>query len=330
VPEDAEFNGENRPKILVDQDSTLYVSWTLKTSPRFTGEIRFSRSIDGGSTFSEPRTINDDGLFAGHRFESLFQTESGLLYLTWIDKRDLEASEKAGESYTGAAVYYAVSSDQGKTFSANYRVANHSCECCRIAMAPNGTDKVTILWRHIFGADTRDHAIAVLTPDGRVEDMNRASYDEWHINACPHHGPTMVQSDQSADYHLSWFSNGDLHQGIYYGRYSFTEQQTRDVIRIDGNPGAGHPYLQTFAGTLYLVWKGFDGQQSLINLMTSQDDGRTWSEPVSLMTTVQGSDHPLIVKSDQGLFLSWLTEEKGYIFEQFAPSGEGWSINAAE
>jgi hypothetical protein len=48
------------------------------------------------------------------------------------------------------------------------------------------------------------------------------------------------------------------------------------------------------------------------------------------MTTVQGSDHPLIVKSDQGLFLSWLTEEKGYIFEQFAPSGEGWSINAAE
>jgi hypothetical protein len=330
VPEDAEFNGENRPKILVDQDSTLYVSWTLKTSPRFTGEIRFSRSIDGGSTFSEPRTINDDGLFAGHRFESLFQTESGLLYLTWIDKRDLEASEKAGESYTGAAVYYAVSSDQGKTFSANYRVANHSCECCRIAMAPNGTDKVTILWRHIFGADTRDHAIAVLTPDGRVEDMNRASYDEWHINACPHHGPTMVQSDQSADYHLSWFSNGDLHQGIYYGRYSFTEQQTRDVLRIDGNPGAGHPYLQTFAGTLYLVWKGFDGQQSLINLMTSQDDGRTWSKPVSLMTTVQGSDHPLIVKSDQGLFLSWLTEEKGYIFEQFAPSGEGWSINAAE
>ena len=41
VPEDAEFNGENRPKILVDRDGSVYVSWTLKTSPRFTGEIQF-------------------------------------------------------------------------------------------------------------------------------------------------------------------------------------------------------------------------------------------------------------------------------------------------
>jgi len=322
VPEDAEFNGENRPKILIDGDSTLYVSWTLKTSPRFTGEIRFSRSTDGGNTFSDPRTINDDGLFTGHRFESLYQTESGLLYLTWIDKRDLEASTEAGQAYTGAAVYYAVSRDQGETFSENFRVANHSCECCRIAVAPNGPDNVVIFWRHVFGEDTRDHAIAELTPKGSVLNMNRASYDEWHIDACPHHGPTMVQSDQPGDYHVSWFTNGSLHQGIYYGRYSFAEQKTLDVVQVDGTPGAGHPFLQTFEDALYLIWKGFDGKQSLINLMISRDNGHTWSEKVTLHSTTQGSDHPLVVKNDEGLFLSWLTDEKGYIFEQFVSLNE--------
>ena len=112
VPEDAEHNGENRPKIIVNGDE-IYVTWTLKTSPRFTGEIRFSRSLDAGRTFSEPRTVNDDGLFTGHRFESLFLTESGHLYLTWIDKRDLEAAIEAEQPYSGAAIYYAVSDDGG-------------------------------------------------------------------------------------------------------------------------------------------------------------------------------------------------------------------------
>ena len=46
--EDAEHNGENRPKIIVDDSGLVFVSWTLKTSSRFTGEIRFSRSTDGG------------------------------------------------------------------------------------------------------------------------------------------------------------------------------------------------------------------------------------------------------------------------------------------
>ena len=45
VAEDAEHNGENRPKIIVGKNSNIFVSWTQKTSPRFTGEIRFSRSI---------------------------------------------------------------------------------------------------------------------------------------------------------------------------------------------------------------------------------------------------------------------------------------------
>jgi len=322
VREDAEHNGENRPKIIVDGDSTVFVSWTKKTSPRFTGEIRFSRSIDGGKTFSAPRTINDDGLFAGHRFESLYLTESGHLYLTWIDKRDLQASIERGEDYSGAAIYYAVSTDQGASFSTNYRVANKSCECCRIANAPRGSENIAVLWRQSFRVTTRDHAIAVLTPDGETQDMDRASYDEWQIDACPHHGPTMIRSELSGDYHMSWFSNGDLHQGIYYARYSFAEAEPRNVFRVDGRAGAGHPYLAEYAGTLYLVWKGFDGQNTNLSLISSTDDGASWTEPKILHTTTQGSDHPLIVSHDSGLYLSWHTEEMGYVFENFTTREE--------
>ncbi len=325
IPEDAEHNGENRPKIIVDQDGTIYISWTLKTSPRFTGEIRFSRSLDGGKSFEAPRTINDDNLFAGHRFETLYQNQAGHLYLTWIDKRDLETHLANDREYAGAAVYYAVSKDQGKTFSKNYRVADHSCECCRIAIAPHGPENIAILWRQIFGETTRDHAIAVLTPDGATLETHRASYDEWKINACPHHGPTMVQSSQSGDYHMSWFTNGDLHQGIYYGKFSFDSQQAEQVFRVDGNPGAGHPYLGEFNETLHLIWKGFDGEQSTVQLIRSFNDGATWTDPSILATTTQGSDHPLIVTHDDGLYLSWQSDEYGYVFQKFTDQSESLS-----
>jgi hypothetical protein len=313
-PEDAEHNGENRPKIIVNGDD-IYVSWTLKTSPRFTGEIRFSRSSDGGQTFSEPRTINDDGLFTGHRFESLFLTESGHLYLTWIDKRDLEAALEAERPYSGAAVYYAVSSDGGRSFSENYRVANHSCECCRIAIAPSGEENIAILWRQIFGVSTRDHAIAVITPEGDMQQMHRASYDNWQIDACPHHGPSITRSQSSGDYHMSWFSNGDSHQGVYYGRFDMQAGEPVHIRQIDGQPGAGHPFLAAYQGVVYLVWKGFDGQQSQIQLITSTDDGESWSQPRILATTSEGSDYPLLVSDDSGVYLSWKSDELGYLFE---------------
>ena len=315
LPEDAEHNGENRPKIIVDESGIIFVSWTLKTSPRFTGEIRFARSLDGGFSFEPPRTINDDNLFAGHRFDSLYLTDSGHLYLTWIDKRDLTAALNEGQEYAGASIYYAVSADKGASFSKNYRVANHSCECCRIAIAPRGKDRIAILWRQIFGETTRDHAIALLSPEREVTGFERASYDEWQIDACPHHGPSMIVDLQSDDYHMSWFSNGDAQSGIYYARYSMEDEKPIDVFQVDGAAGAGHPILAAQQGALYLVWKGFDGERTRLQQIISHDAGRTWSEPTTLMSTEQGSDHPLLIKrqSDKALYLSWHTSEYGYV-----------------
>ncbi len=317
-PEDAEFNGENRPKIVVAPDGTVMLSWTTKTSSQFTGEIRFSRSVDGGRSFETPRTINDDGLHTGHRFDSLFLTESGKLYLTWIDKRDMEATLARNEAYPGAAIYYTVSTDMGASFVPNVRVSHNSCECCRIAMAPHGKDNVAILWRQIFDDHIRDHAIAVLSPQGLVSELSRATVDDWYIDACPHHGPSMVAAAEPGQYHISWFSAGNLHAGIHYARYDLAADTPADLIKVDGTPGAGHPSLALHDGTLYLVWKGFDGMSTPLQMMQSRDDGRSWSVPQTIMTTDKGSDHPLLITSSRGVFLSWSSEEHGYVFQELS------------
>ena len=316
VAENTEYNGENRPKIIVTSQRKILLSWTTKTSPNFTGLIRFSSSSDGGKTFTQPRTMNDDGLDTGHRFDSLFLTESGKLYLTWIDKRDMVASQAQGDEYPGAAIYYTISDDFGDTFSQNYRVSHNSCECCRIAMAPYGKDEVAIVWRQIFDDHIRDHSIAVLGTTGQVNAKSRATVDDWYIDACPHHGPTMVEAALEGQYHISWFSNGNIHSGIHYGRYDMKSEQATQIVKIDGTPGAGHPSLASFDGELYIVWKGFDGAQTLLNLMQSSDDGATWSETKVLHSTTSASDHPLLVKGKDGVYLSWASEEYGYMFTE--------------
>jgi len=316
--EDTEFNGENRPKIIVAPQGEVMLSWTTKTSSNFTGLIRFSRSIDGGKTFEAPRTVNDDGLTTGHRFDSLFLSASGNLYLTWIDKRDMEASLAQGGTYSGAAIYYAVSKDFGKTFSPNYSVSQNSCECCRIAMAPQGEDNVSILWRQIYDSQIRDHAIAVLGPEGEVSGLERATVDDWYIDACPHHGPSMVQAQEADQYHMAWFSAGDLHKGIYYARYDLAQANSNQLIEVDATPGAGHPSLAQHGDELLLAWKGFNGVATQLQVMSSTDGGGSWSATRTMFNTEQASDHPLLISDDNAIYLSWSTAEFGYVFKELS------------
>jgi thiol-disulfide isomerase/thioredoxin len=314
--ENIEVNGENRPKVLTDDaGEVIYVSWTQKTEGQHTGDIRFSRSINSGASFAPVRTVNDDGLLTSHRFDSLFLTESGHLYLTWLDKRELEYAAQRGDDYTGSGVFYTVSDDRGESFAANRKIADHSCECCRIAVAPHGEDGMALMWRHVFDGTTRDHAIAAIGPDGVRAPFGRATVDEWQIDACPHHGPDMTlgaDTDGEATYHMTWFSAGDLHKGIYYGRHDLASGKTRLVTQIDGNAGASHPQVAERQGVQHLVWKRFDGSQTQVLWIFSQDEGSSWSEPQVLASTDNASDHPLLLEGPDQLRLSWHTRNEGY------------------
>ena len=49
-----------------------------------------------------------------------------------------------------------------------------------------------------------------------------------------------------------------------------------------------------------------------VNLMTSKDDGLTWSPPRTIATTSDASDHPLLVSDGRQYYLSWMTKAEGY------------------
>ena len=164
-PENILGDGENRPKIIV-REGVIYISYTQGLAKPMTGHIRFSRSLDGGKTFSQPVTVNDNLEIISHRFDVMGVNNRGQIFIAWLDKRDLSAAAKKGEKYAGLGLYYAVSDDEGKSFHPNIKAADHACECCRVAMAMDTDGYPVVVWRHVYDTNIRDHALVKL--DGKM------------------------------------------------------------------------------------------------------------------------------------------------------------------
>ena len=307
-PENIAADGENRPKI-VARKGVVYISYTQSLEKPMTGHIRFSRSLDGGKTFSRPITVNDNLEVIGHRFEAMEVNSRGQIFLAWLDKRDLSAAEKKGEKYTGVGVYYAVSDDGGANFHPNVKAADHSCECCRVAMAMDADGKPVIVWRHVFGKNTRDHALVKL---GASAAPVRVSFDDWQVDACPHHGPA-ISIARDGVYHLVWFNNAPARHGLFYAQSSDGGKTISSPMPFGNYEAqAGRPYVLSLGEKVFVAWKEFTGEASGIFLIASADGGKSWAAPRKIAVTFGASDYPLLIEGSGKAYLSWNTAEEGY------------------
>lgn len=312
VPERVAADGENRPKVVIGPEGEVYVAWTRRLPAPYTGNIRFSRSLDGGRTFTTPVTVNDDRHLTSHRFESLAVNGKGTVYLAWLDKRDRVAEEQTGGSYRGAALYYTFSDDRGRSFRPDRKVVDHTCECCRTAMATGPEGLPVVIWRHIYGEDVRDHALTWFEGPDTPGPVRRLSRDQWHIDACPHHGPALSVAGDGV-LHAAWFNNAEARHGLFYARSRDRGETIATPVGVgDYGAGAAHPDVLSLGQRVFLAWKEFDGSQSGLYVQSSGDGGASWSSPRRLAETAGPSDHPFLVHDGGAVFASWQTRGEGY------------------
>ena len=300
-PEPIGADGDARPRIMAGHGEEVYVTWTRPLSKPYTGNIRFSRSLDGGRTFSAPVTVHTDRQEITHRFDSIAVNRSGQLFIAWIDKRDQIVAGK-NSNYRGAAVYYAVSDDHGASFRGDFKLADYSCECCRIALLPREDGSVLAMWRHVFSPNIRDHGLAQMYPDGRAGNVRRVTFDDWRIDVCPHHGPSLA-ADAAGRLHAVWYTQGSKRTGVFYGRL---REGGVDAQRKVGGETAEHADLAVSGRRVAVAWKEFDGERSRLRAMTSEDGGDNWREH-DLASTAEASGHPLLLERQGRFYAFWNT-----------------------
>lgn len=309
TPEKISSRGENRPKLGFDGKNNMYLSWAKPLSKRFTADVRFSYSTDGGKSFAPAVTVNNDGYEIGHSFNEMLVAEDGEVTLVWLDGRERKTDPK----YHGSALYsaYGRIGDDGIEFS-NTKLADQTCVCCRISMTYTADDKVAAMWRHIYDDNIRDHAITTFDDKNQQAIPYRASFDQWQINGCPHQGPGLSINKENR-YHMVWFNNGTKGKGLFYA-YSDDagKSQSKPVSLGDFNKQSQYAHVVSTDKLVDVVWTQFEGDTYKLYHQRSTDNGENFSQAKVLADSKTDADRPFLIKRDGKHFVSWHRPDTGH------------------
>src|SRR5204862_1147943 len=132
-------------------------------------------------------------------------------------------------------------------------------ECCRLGVGFAGAHRPVILFRNVFDRNIRDHAVLVFADAETPGPPYRVSVDDWQIEACPHHGPSLAISETGI-IHAAWFTAGKARQGIFYARSADGGEHFTAPVPIGARgPRPAPAYLLASGHTSRPVGKMLDG-----------------------------------------------------------------------
>lgn len=295
--------GENRPKLAFGPHDEIYVSWSQPRARPWTGFVHFARSLDHGKHFSTPITVHRNRDEITHRFDAMAVDGKGRIVIAWIDKRDQQAALDQHKPYLGAAVYYSWSSDEGASFVPERKLIDQSCECCRIALARTPQGDIAAFFRSIFGDNIRDHAFAVLRTDGQPSHAERATYSDWQIAGCPHHGPGLAIGSDGVR-HAVWYEAKNA-PTIWYGQLD-PGHPPRHALAIAG-AGAAHADVIVQQHNVWLAWNQVDAQGYTLMLRHSVDNGLHFAEARTLARSKVAVAEPQLLEKHGRIYVAWNT-----------------------
>jgi hypothetical protein len=249
---DATVRNENPPKVIAGKNGDVYVCWANERG-KWKGNIRFARSTDGGKTFSPAITVNSDGAGepAGHAFQSVAVDKQGRVYVAWIDERNKREEDR------GAEVWLAVSTDRGRTFSADRPVLRDVCECCRTNLQVDEAGGLYLAYRTVpsAGPMCRDIVVARSRDGGKSFAQTVVSYDKWEIDGCPVAGPSF-SFDKRGNLTVVWFTGGGEQPGLYYATSTDRGEtfSARRPLHSRQQIGKHAHNVALPDGTLFIAW----------------------------------------------------------------------------
>jgi len=304
-------HGENSPHLAVTP-TEIYALWEQPTE---TGPTRvvLSRSLDFGRSFEKPGLVayNREPSFNG--FASLAARSDGTVYAVWLDGRD--APEVPGTF----SLYLARSSDRGRSFGENVRIAGRACPCCRPAVGFGMDGEVVVASRKVFDQDVRDMVASFSRDGGRsFEDPIRVAHDNWRINGCPDSGPALARAGNRL--FVAWYTEpGGAKPGVRLtwsdeGGNSFRPPILVSADVLDANHpalavGQDNGVLVVFQGRDPESREGWSAQQTYFVEIGASGAA---SSPVALSSRSGPASYPILARGSAArVFLAWTEPHPG-------------------
>jgi hypothetical protein len=234
----------------VAADGAVYVLWTARVEDKdkHGTDIYLSVSNDRGQSFANEVKVNDDKVPNSHGMHSLAIAQDGRVYAVWLDERNVRQpmpSTKAEGHHmeSNRDVYLSYSTDGGRTFSANRKVATEACPCCKTSLAIAADGTLYAGWRQVLPGSFRHIAVAASNDGGTT--FSRpviVSDDHWVLQGCPVSGPSLSVDRASGNLKVVWFAAGEGDApGVYFAQSSdkgrsFSARQLLSQETVRGTP----------------------------------------------------------------------------------------------
>lgn len=250
-PNEVHPHGESSPRLVTGPGNRVALVWpnSIEVPGRKwpAAMVRFARSGDGGRTWSDPVTLNDDttGVQVSHQFHGAAWVGDSGISVAWLDERDAAVPIAGGTdghaehaSEPDANIYLTSSADFGTTWTPNRIGWGAACPCCRVTLARDTAGRAVAGWRKHFPGNVRDVVTAVVA-ETPVE-PGRVHQDDWSYPGCPHTGPAIAAGDDGA-IHVVWYNGKPGEAGVYYARLVGRGAGTGRVGLVTGpKVGAAH------------------------------------------------------------------------------------------
>jgi len=240
----------DQPSVAVGTDGAVLVLWTARVDAgeKHGTDVYLSSSTDRGQSFATEVKVNDDKAPGPHGMHSLAVAADGKIYAAWLDERNVHAPKPStkGEGHhmeSNRDVYLSYSTDNGRSFSANKKVASDACPCCKTALIVSPDGAVYAGWRQVLPGSFRHIAVAGSTDGGNnFSAPVIVSDDHWVLQGCPVSGPSLSVDRASGNLKVVWYAAGEgTAAGVYFAEskdkgHSFSPRQLLSQETVRGTP----------------------------------------------------------------------------------------------
>lgn len=251
APPNLSIHAEGMPKIARKADGTVLAVFEVPhptAESRFSGELLYTTSVDGGKNWSRPKTVYQDTSPGGsHSFSDITRLPNGEIGIVWLDEKL--------PNHEGRPVKFAQTTP-GLGFGSAVLVDENACQCCRTSIFVDDQHNIHLTYRDLLPGlgvsskqpASRDISHAVSTDGGRTFSKPRVVYaDHWQINACPHAGPMVAQVDKAI--FVTWFSGREGAAGLRLARLG-----ADTLVSNVWSNRAKHPQIVAMDRQIVWVW----------------------------------------------------------------------------
>ena len=300
----------DQPSVAVAPNGAVYVLWTnrVEDGDKHGTDVYLSTSTDGGQTFTTEVKVNDDKAPGAHGMHSLAVSKDGRIYAAWLDERNVHVpmpSTKAEGHHmeSNRDLYTAFSTDGGRTFSANQKVASDACPCCKTALTVATDGTLYAGWRQVLPGSYRHIAVASSTDGGaKFSTPVIVSDDRWMLQGCPVSGPSLSVDAASGSLKVVWYAAGENGApGVYVAEskdkgHSFSARQLLSQENVRGTPA-----LAVGGDNVIALWQSADVPNAKM---------RELGTTGTVLSVAANAELPAGAFSNDRLFVAYIGKEK--------------------